>query len=229
MNRSALQIVKPETLRAQVENHLRAAIVNGELPPGAKLIERELCEKMGVSRSSLREALRKLEAEKLIVNIPHRGPEVASLTLQEASELYALRRLLESYAAHEFTRLATDKQVETLAQTVERLRLAAQKNNRSAVLDAKAEFYAILLGGCGNALVQDILGGLLARVSLLRSTSLMLPDRLPRSIEEIDDLLQRIQARDAEGAEKISYKHIQNAEKAALGVFKQQSHPPHQH
>lgn len=225
MNRSALQIVKPETLRAQVENHLRAAIVNGELPPGAKLIERELCEKMGVSRSSLREALRKLEAEKLIVNIPHRGPEVASLTMQEASELYALRRLLESYAAREFTRLATDKQVEALAQTVERLRLAAQKNNRSAVLVAKAELYSILLGGCGNALVQDILGGLLARVSLLRSTSLMLPDRLPRSIEEIDELLQRIQARDAKGAGESSYKHVQNAEIAALGVFKQQIPP----
>jgi DNA-binding GntR family transcriptional regulator len=225
MNRSALQIVKPETLRAQVENQLRAAIVNGELPPGAKLIERELCEKMGVSRSSLREALRKLEAEKLIVNIPHRGPEVASLTMQEASELYALRRLLESYAAHEFTRLATDKQVEALAQTVERLRLAAQKNNRSAVLVAKAELYSILLGGCGNALVQDILGGLLARVSLLRSTSLMLPDRLPRSIEEIDELLQRIQARDAKGAGESSYKHVQNAEIAALGVFKQQISP----
>jgi DNA-binding GntR family transcriptional regulator len=225
MNRSALQIVKPETLRAQVENQLRAAIVNGELPPGAKLIERELCEKMGVSRSSLREALRKLEAEKLIVNIPHRGPEVASLTMQEASELYALRRLLESYAAHEFTRLATDKQVEALAQTVERLRLTAQKNNRSAVLVAKAELYSILLGGCGNALVQDILGGLLARVSLLRSTSLMLPDRLPRSIEEIDELLQRIQARDAKGAGESSYKHVQNAEIAALGVFKQQISP----
>lgn len=229
MNPSALQIVKPETLRAQVENHLRAAIVNGELSPGAKLIERELCAKMGVSRPSLREALRKLEAEKLIVNIPHRGPEVASLTLQEASDLYALRRLLESYAAHEFTRLASEKQVVALAQTVERLRIAAQENSRSGVLDAKTELYAILLGGCGNALVQEILGGLLARVSLLRSTSLMLPDRLPRSIEEIDDLLDRIQARDAKGAEEISYQHVQNAEKAALGVFQQKSQfPPRQ-
>lgn len=219
MKSSSLQIVKPETLRAQVENNLRAAIVSGELPPGSKLIERDLCEKMGVSRPSLREALRRLEAEKLIVNIPHKGPEVASLTLKDASELYALRRLLESYAAHEFTRLATDKQVDALGKTIECLRLAAQKNSRSGVLDAKADLYAILLGGCGNALVQEILGGLLARVSLLRATSLMLPDRLPRSIEEIDDLLKHIRARDAKGAEKISYKHVQNAEKAALGVF----------
>lgn len=218
---SSLQIVKLETLRSQVENHLRAAIINGELPPGAKLIERELCEKMGVSRPSLREALRKLEAEKLIVNVPHRGPEVTSLTLEDASELYALRRLLESYAAHEFTRLASDAQVAALAQTVDKLRAAVKQNSRAGVLDAKSELYAILLGGCGNRLVQEILGGLLARVSLLRSTSLMLPARLPRSMEEIDKLLQCIQARDAKGAEKISYKHVQNAEKAALGVFKQ--------
>ena len=175
-----------------------------------------------MSRPSLREALRKLEAEKLIVNVPHRGPEVTSLTLEDASELYALRRLLESYAAHEFTRLASDAQVAALAQTVDKLRAAIKQNSRAGVLDAKSELYAILLGGCGNRLVQEILGGLLARVSLLRSTSLMLPARLPRSMEEIDKLLQCIQARDAKGAEKISYKHVQNAEKAALDVFKQQ-------
>lgn len=224
---SSLKIVKPESLRSQVENQLRAAIVNGELPPGAKLIERELCEKLGVSRPSLREALRKLEAEKLIVNMPHRGPEVISLTLEDARELYALRRLLESYAAHQFTRLASDAQVAALAQTVDKLRAAVKQSSRAGVLDAKSDLYAILLGGCGNRLVQEILGGLLARVSLLRSTSLMLPDRLPRSLEEIEKLLQCIQARDANGAEKISYKHVQNAEKAALGVFKQQFQSTH--
>ena len=79
--------VKAETLRAQVENQLRQAIVGGLLRPGQKLVERELCEKLGVSRPSLREALRRLEAEKLIVNVPHRGPEVASMTLAQAREI----------------------------------------------------------------------------------------------------------------------------------------------
>jgi DNA-binding GntR family transcriptional regulator len=219
---TALQLVKPETLRAQVENNLRQAITSGQLRPGQKLIERELCEQLGVSRPSLREALRRLEAERLIVIVPHRGPEVAALTLQEAQDLYALRRLLESFAAHEFARTASDAQIKTLAKVVKRLREAGRRNNGAGVLDAKAEFYRVLLAGCGNALVSDILGGLLARVSLLRATSLMLPDRLPRSLDEIDALLVCIQQRDAKGAEKISRQHVLNAEQAALGVFRQQ-------
>lgn len=218
-----LKQLKLETLRSQVENHLRLAILNGELAPGEKLIERELCERLGVSRPSVREALRKLEAEKLIVIVPHRGPEVASMTLEEAQDLYAMRRLLESFAAHEFTRLASDTQVKQLAKAVKKLSDAGKKNSRAGVLQAKSEFYDILLGGCGNQLIREILGGLLSRVSLLRAKSLMLPDRLPRSLEEIKALLACIEARDAKGAQKISHKHVLNAEVAALGVFRQQN------
>ena len=217
----SLTLVKPQTLRSRVEDKLRQAIVSGQLKAGEKLIERELCEMLGVSRPSVREALRRLEAEKLIVIVPHRGPEVAAITLQEACDLYALRRLLESFAAHEFTRLASDEQVKQLAKTVRRLREAGQKKLTAGVLEAKTEFYRILLEGSGNALVSEILGGLLARVSLLRATSLMLPDRLPRSLDEIDALLACIQRRDARGAQKISRQHVLNAERAALGVFKQ--------
>jgi DNA-binding GntR family transcriptional regulator len=219
---SELKHLKLETLRSQVENHIRSAILNGELAPGEKLIERELCEQLGVSRPSVREALRKLEAEKLIVIVPHRGPEVASMTLEEAQDLYAMRRLLESFAAHEFTRLASDTQVKQLAKAVKKLGDAGKRNSRAGVLQAKAEFYDILLGGCGNQLIQEILGGLLSRVSLLRAKSLMLPDRLPQSLEEIKTLLTCIEARDAKGAQKISHKHVLNAEVAALGVFRQQ-------
>lgn len=220
--------VKAETLRSQVENQLRQAIVNGVLQPGQKLVERELCEMLGVSRPSLREALRRLEAEKLIVNVPHRGPEVATITLTQARDLYAMRRLLEGFAAHEFTRLASETQVKTLARAVKRLREAGQKNNRAGVLEAKADFYNCLLGGCGNALVQEILGGLLSRVSLLRATSLMLPDRLPRSLNEIESMLKCIQSKDAAGAQRIADQHVQNAELAALGVFEKLSQPSHE-
>jgi DNA-binding GntR family transcriptional regulator len=154
--------------------------------------------------------------------VPHRGPVVASITLEEARDLYALRRLLESYAAHEFTRLATDAEIRQLADAVKQLRRAGAKNSRKGVLAAKASFYGILMAGCRNALVSEILGGLLSRVSLLRSTSLMLPDRLPKSLQEIEALLACIQRRDAAGAQEISTRHVLNAEAAALGVFEQE-------
>ena len=220
---AALPLVQPETLRAQVENNLRQAIVGGQLKAGEKLVERELCEMLGVSRPSLREAMRRLEAEKLIVIVPHRGPEVASITLAEARDLYAVRGLLETFAAHDFALNASDAQVKNLARAVRRLTEAGRKSQTAAVLLAKAEFYQILLAGCGNALVGEILGGLLARVSLLRATSLMMPNRLPRSLEEINALLTCIEARDAKGAQKMAQKHVLNAKRAALGVFQSQS------
>jgi DNA-binding GntR family transcriptional regulator len=214
--------LKPETLRAQVENYLRDAITSGMLPAGQKLVERELCASMGVSRPSLREALRKLEAEKLIVQVPHRGPEVASITLTDARELFALRSILESFVAHEFTRLASDDAVGQLTRSVQRLQAAGLKKSRADVLRAKAEFYGVLYSGAGNTLVQEILGGLMSRISLLRSASLMRKDRLPSSIEEISMLLICIQNRDAVGAQEVSKKHVMNAEVAALAVFENQ-------
>lgn len=220
--------LKPETLRAQVENHLREAITSGKLQPGQKLIERELCASMGVSRPSLREALRKLEAEKLIVQVPHRGPEVASITLVEARELYALRSILESYVAHEFTRHASDDAVAQLANAVKQLKNAGRTNSSAEVLRAKADFYGVLFAGAGNSLVQEILGGLMSRVSLLRSTSLMRTDRLPKSIKEISTLLECIQNRDAKAAQEVSRQHVLNAESAALDVLEKQINDLHQ-
>jgi DNA-binding GntR family transcriptional regulator len=217
-----LKQVKLETLRAQVENTLRKAIISGELSPGEKLIERELCQMLGVSRQSLREAMRKLEAEKLIVIVPHRGPEVASMSIDQARELFALRQLLESYAAQEFTIHASDQQIKELIKTVKRLKEAVKKNDSEGVLQAKAEFYGILLGGCGNNLVREVLGGLLSRVSLLRATSLMLEDRLPQSLKEIEALVACIKLRDPDGARAISFEHVSNAQKAALGVLEYQ-------
>ena len=81
-------LVRAETLRSQIENTLRDAITTGTLAPGARLVERDLCERMGVSRTSVREALRRLEAEKLVQILPHKGPIVATMTKQKASEVY---------------------------------------------------------------------------------------------------------------------------------------------
>ena len=121
-----LGLVRPETLRHQVENVLRQAIVSGRYAPGARLVERELCETLGVSRTSVREALRRLEAEKLVRNVPHKGPVVAVMSRHDAHELYALRGLLEGFAAHEFARLGSDDSLVRFAAAARELREAAR-------------------------------------------------------------------------------------------------------
>lgn len=217
-----LSALKSETLRSQVERHLRDAIASGQLVAGQKLVERQLCEQMEISRPSLREALRKLEAEKLIVQVPHRGPVVASISLVEARELYALRSVLESFVAYEFTRLATDAEIKELTDCVDLLSRAGEQKSREGVLKAKAAFYQILFAGARNSLVEEILGGLMARVSQLRGTSLMSEDRLPSSLREIASLLVCIKKRDAEGSQQIARTHVINAERAALDVLEKQ-------
>ncbi|MCF5053306.1 FCD domain-containing protein [Pseudomonas syringae] len=210
---------RPETLRGQVETFLREAIMNGRFAPGERLVERELCELLQVSRPPLREALRRLEAEKLLVIVPHKGPVVASLDIREAKELYALRALLEGFAVHEFARLADAAQIKALERTVKELHAQAKIPNRRALLVAKTKIYDVLLGGSGNRLINEVLQGLLSRINLLRATSFSRPERLAESLAEIDEMVSRIKARDAEGAREAAQLHIKNAENAALGML----------
>jgi DNA-binding GntR family transcriptional regulator len=212
-------LVRPETLRHQVENVLRQAIMSGRFAPGARLIERELCESLGVSRTSVREALRKLEAEKLVRSVPHKGPVVAVISQQEASELYALRGLLEGFAAHEFARLASDAAIAQFGEAAKELRTQATAQDQAGVLKAKTALYDVLLDNCGNALVKEILNSLYSRVNLLRATSLMHPDRLPSSLREIDKLYKALKARDADQAQELARLHVANAEKAAMRML----------
>jgi DNA-binding GntR family transcriptional regulator len=212
-------LVRPETLRHQVENVLRQAIMSGRFAPGARLIERELCESLGVSRTSVREALRKLEAEKLVRSVPHKGPIVAVISKQEASELYALRGLLEGFAAHEFAKIASDAAIAQFGEAAKELRVQATAQDQAGVLKAKTALYEVLLDNCGNALVKEILNSLYSRVNLLRATSLMHPDRLPSSLREIDKLYKALKARDADEAQELARLHVANAEKAAMRMI----------
>ncbi len=214
-----LEMIRPESLRHQVENVLRQAIMTGRYAPGERLIERELCETLGVSRTSVREALRKLEAEKLVHIVPNKGPIVAIISPQEAAELYALRGLLEGFAAREFAVRASEEDIARFGAAVQQLHAAGAAQDQGRVLDAKNALYDVLLSNCGNSLVKEILGSLHSRVNLLRATSLMHLQRLPASLSEIDNLYRAIQQRDADAAQAAAQLHVANAEKMALRLL----------
>jgi DNA-binding GntR family transcriptional regulator len=213
---------KPDSLRGQIVDFMREAISSGRFQPGEKLVERELCEMLDISRTSLREALRQLEAEKLITTKLHRGPTVATISRAEAMDLYAIRALLESYAVREFTQKASDEEVKRLGIQVGNLHATAKSGDREKLLAAKADFYDVILAGCGNQLVSEMLLGMLSRINLLRSTSLTQPARLQASLKEIDQLFALIEKRDAAAAHEASRLHVFSAQQAALTVLEQQ-------
>lgn len=216
---------EPATLRLQVEEKLRTAIASGRFRPGERLVERELCGLLGVGRTSVREALRQLEAEGLIVTIPHRGPAVATVGLDEARQLYDARALLEGFAGRMAATVATPEQIEQLRQAVDGLDAAA-RGDGAGLIEAKTLFYRRLLEACGNEVVRQLLTVLHNRITLLRRTSMTQPGRLPRSLAEIREISERIAARDPEGAERACVTHIRNAAAVALAVLARQPENP---
>ncbi|HWK94817.1 MAG TPA: GntR family transcriptional regulator [Pseudolabrys sp.] len=204
------------SLRLLVENRLRSAIANGLFKPGQRLIERELCEQTGVGRTSIREALRQLEAEGLVTTIPHRGPVVSTITVEEAAQLYDLRALLEGYAGRECARRRDPAIIARLREQFVRMGEVAGDPDRGNLLTAKTEFYAALLESCGNIFVERFLKMLLNRVTVLRMTSMTQAHRIGHSLKEIEAILVAIENGDEDGAERACVLHIQNAAKVAL-------------
>lgn len=217
---NVLAFERPATLRERVAGHLRELIMQGALQPGQRLREQALCEQLQVSRATLREALRTLEAERLIVIAPHRGPVVASMSLKAANDLYAMRELLEAYAAREFAKRADEDSRKALRQALDDLKVLTRDGDRSRLLQAKQVFYDVLLQGCHNAVVAELLLGLLSRINLLRATSFSRADRTPESLLEIEQIVQAIELRDANGAERAARRHVRQAQKAALEVLR---------
>lgn len=224
----SLRIVTAPSLREQVATKIRESIAQGRFRPGMRLIERELCDMLGVSRTSLREALRELEAEGLVTNVPNRGPIVAIISVALAESLYQVRGSLEALAARLFTRRASAEQIRELVLATEALEAAYQRPHPAERILAKNEFYKVLLDGAANEVVTMTLTNMHLRISQLRSTSLMQPDRAKASIEEIWELVHAIKARDEEAAHNICLRHVDNAARTALSVLAQEQAPPAQ-
>lgn len=204
-------------LREQVLGGLRSAILNFDLKPGERLVERELIERIGVSRTTIREVLRELTAEGLVVVIPQKGAVVYSPSQEEATDLYAVRASLEALAVRRFIERAPEEKVEALRETVTGIEAAsAGDGGMLALLHAKDRFYDVLLDGAASPTIHQILGGVQARVRLLRATSLSQPGRPREVVEEIRALVGAIAARDIDLAVRLCEAHLNNA--AATGI-----------
>jgi DNA-binding GntR family transcriptional regulator len=216
---STLHIEDVPTVRAIVAQKLRAAIMSGNLTPGQRLVERELCEMMGVSRPSIREALRLLEADGLVNTVPHRGPMVSTISLDEARQLYAARAVLEGFAGRECARLHDPAVVRKVGDALTRLKAALAGPDMIAVLEAKTDFYAALIRGCQNAFIERMLKPLHDRITLLRITSMSQPKRINKSLREVTAIWRAIQSGDEDLAERCCVDHVKAAAVAALDMI----------
>jgi DNA-binding GntR family transcriptional regulator len=218
-------------VREQVVAALRQAILDFQLKPGQRLVERELIESMGVSRTTVREALSVLTSEGLVAVVPQRGAHVAAPSLDDAEDLYDVRASLESLVVRRFVERATDEQVARLSSTVDGMAALLERespedeDDYSATeirefLAAKDIFYDVLVEGAQSASLTQLLESIQARVRVLRVTSLATRHRLPAVVTEMREIVAAIAARNPDRAARLLTEHIETAARLALRTLR---------
>jgi GntR family transcriptional regulator, trigonelline degradation regulator len=206
-----------KTLRELALEKMREAIMRFSFRPGDRLIERDLCERLGVSRSVVRECLRHLEAEGLVETIPHQGPIVARFDPEKVEQIYEIRGMLEAMAASACAREASDAEIDELGQVIDVIQIAFREQDPPAILDATTTFYDQLFLAAGKRVAWEIVRSLNARINHLRAMTISSPERDRDAIAEMHRIHDAIRARDPEAAHAAALEHIEIVARIARG------------
>lgn len=210
--------IKPQSklVRIHLVRRLRTLVTEGVYKPGERMVERELCERLTVSRTSLREALRQLEAEGLLEIIPHKGPMVRTIDVAEALVLWELGLALETLIARRMALHGSTEEIEQLQKRVDDLAAALVSGDRLQIKASKNAFFETFAAGAHNATVASYYLQLTARMSFLWTSSLMVPGRPAESIGEMNTLLSALRTRSPEAAQAAVLLYNQHAKAVSM-------------
>ncbi len=201
----------PRTLRELALERLRAAIVEFHFKPGQRLIERDLCEQLGVSRSVVREVIRHLETEGLVHTIPHQGPSVAKLDAETATQIYELRALLESAAAQAAAAVANANDLAKMSNALDLIADAYARKDFHTVLGATNGFYEAMFMCAHKSVAWDMVQRLNGRISWLRSLTVSSVDRGSTGPMQMQKILGAIKIGDGPAAAAACRDHLATA------------------
>jgi DNA-binding GntR family transcriptional regulator len=210
-------IQRAAPLRQEVVRLIRQEILDGGLLPGKRLRENDLCERYGVSRTVVREALRQLESESLITLLPNRGPIVTVLTSDDIVALYEVRCALEGLAGELFARCATSEEACELVAHLEDMETTYLHGDLASRGESKERFYELLLGGGHNPVLASTLQGIHSRVAMFRHYAFVDDKRVALSMEELRRIVHCAAVeRNAKRARKACEDHIRLAGQLAV-------------
>lgn len=196
-------IERHQTLREKILETIRDAILKGSLKAGERVSEPELAERFGISRTPIREAFRQLESEGYLEVIPRKGAVVASLSERDIEEFYAIKIILEGFAARMAADNLTTKDIERLEATNERLQQIAKEGDVKNFFRIHNEFHEGFIRAAGNDKLYEMISQLVLRFKRLRLASLSQPGRMEISVEEHRNLIQAFKNHDGDRADSI--------------------------
>lgn len=200
----------PQTLREIVLGRMRVAILSGRFFSGERLVERTLCDQLGVSRSVVREVIRILEAEGLVETMPNRGPMVATLDWPRARQIYDIRLLLEQGAASACAVVADDAVKERLFDALAGIETAFVDGGH-ALYQATTRYYEVIFLSAGHEIAWEIVQRLNGRISRLRALTLATKERNVSGLARMTRICEAILANDPEAAAVAVRDHLTEA------------------
>jgi DNA-binding GntR family transcriptional regulator len=209
-------------LGEMVYESLRDAIINQVLKPGERLMETELAEEMGVSRTPVREAIRKLEQEGYVVMIPRKGAYVAGLSIKDIHEVFEIRGALESLAAGLAAERATQEEIEEMERNIVLEASHFESNDLIKTIEVDTKFHELIFKASKNDRLLGMISNLREQVQRFRTTTLAVSGRLKFALEEHRRIVEAIAARDVQLAQQMAKDHIESAENALLEVISYQ-------
>jgi DNA-binding GntR family transcriptional regulator len=202
-----MKLKKHQTLREQIVSSLRESIIKGELSPGQKLTEPELAERLGISRTPIREAFRQLESEGFLTVIPRRGAVVSKITRKEIDEFYELKSLLEGYAARIAAEKINEKGIEKLRKINEQLIKLAEDGDIESFFLKNEEFHRTFISYCGNEKLLEFREHMVQRFMRFRLEALSVPGRLMDSVKQHRTIIRALARKDGRLAEAVVLEH----------------------
>jgi DNA-binding GntR family transcriptional regulator len=196
------------SIRADGYEDLRAAIVNGELLPGERLVEEDLSARLGLGRGAVRMALVRLEHDGLVERERHRGARVRRVSEAEAIELLEARAALEGLAARHAALDADDAAVERLRDIIGGMRRLREQGDLIGLSNANARLHAAILEASGHETATRLSRTLSSQIVRFQFRTVLLPGRPDRSLAEHAEIVEAIAARDPDAAEQAMQRHL---------------------
>lgn len=207
-------------LRDVVFHTLRQAILRGELKPGERLMEVKLANKLGVSRTPIREAIRKLELEGLVLMIPRKGAEVAEITEKSLRDVLEVRKALEELAVQLACDRITEEEIGQLEGAVEELKKSLKSGDITKVAEADVHFHDILYMATDNKRLIQLLNNLREQMYRYRIEYLKNDEVHPVLLQEHEDIICHIRKKEKEKATEVMCRHIDNQVEAVIDVIR---------